>query len=113
MGRGVDGIQAQRLPEAGLGLVVGLELDEHLAVAGVLHEERLEPGDALLDAMLAAEVDGARLTEDEIASNAVFLFLAGHETTTNLIGNGVATVVVGKWCRQLDETKMREQLGGT
>ena len=29
---------------------------------------------------------------------------------TNLIGNGVATVVVGKWCKELDETQMRRHL---
>ncbi len=59
----------------------------------LLAEKRKQPGDALLDAMLAAEVDGARLSEDEIASNAVFLFLAGHETTTNLIGNGLLALL--------------------
>ncbi len=59
----------------------------------LLAEKRKRPGEALLDAMLAAEVDGARLTEDEIASNAVFLFLAGHETTTNLIGNGLLALL--------------------
>ncbi len=59
----------------------------------LLAEKRARPGDALLDAMLAAEVDGARLTEDEIAANAVFLFLAGHETTTNLIGNGMLALL--------------------
>ncbi len=55
----------------------------------LLAERRRAPGDALLDAMLAVEDDGARLTEDEIAANATFLFLAGHETTTGLIGNGL------------------------
>src|SRR5262245_13045581 len=39
--------------------------------------------------MLAVEEDGTSLTEDEVAANATFLFLAGHETTTNLIGNGL------------------------
>ncbi len=40
-------------------------------------------------------------------------FMSEARSLTNLIGNGVATVVVGKWCRQVDEAKMREQLGGT
>lgn len=62
-------------------------------IRALLAEKRKNPGDALLDAMLAAEVDGARLTEDEIAANAVFLFLAGHETTTNLIGNGLLALL--------------------
>lgn len=55
----------------------------------LLAERRRNPGDALLDAMLGVEEDGTRLSEDEVAANATFLFLAGHETTTNLIGNGL------------------------
>jgi cytochrome P450 len=58
-------------------------------IRDLLAEKRKRPGDALLDAMLAAEEDGQRLSEDEIVANATFLFLAGHETTTNLIGNGL------------------------
>ena len=58
-------------------------------IRALLAERRARPGDALLDAMLAVEEDGTRLTEDEVAANATFLFLAGHETTTNLIGNGL------------------------
>lgn len=59
----------------------------------LLAAKRKTPGDSLLDAMLAADVEGARLTEDEIAANAVFLFVAGHETTTNLIGNGLLALL--------------------
>jgi cytochrome P450 len=59
----------------------------------LLAERRKRPGDALLDAMLAVEEDGTSLTEDEIAANATFLFLAGHETTTNLIGNGMLALL--------------------
>ena len=58
-------------------------------IRALLAERRRHPGDALLDAMLAVEEDGTSLTEDEVAANATFLFLAGHETTTNLIGNGL------------------------
>src|SRR5664279_4261732 len=50
---------------------------------------RRAPGDALIDALLAVEDDGSRLTDDEIAANMTFLFLAGHATTTGLIGNGL------------------------
>jgi cytochrome P450 len=52
-------------------------------------ERRRTPGDALIDALLAVEEDGSRLTDDEIAANMTFLFLAGHLTTTGLIGNGL------------------------
>jgi hypothetical protein len=58
-------------------------------IRALLAERRRNPGDALLDAMLGVEEDGTTLTEDEVAANATFLFLAGHETTTNLIGNGL------------------------
>jgi aerobic C4-dicarboxylate transport protein len=37
-------------------------------------------------------------------------FMSEARALTNLIGNGVATVVVGKWCKQLDEAQMRAQL---
>jgi len=59
----------------------------------LLAERRKHPGDGLLDDLLAVEDEGARLTEDEIAANATFLFLAGHETTTNLIGNGLLALL--------------------
>jgi cytochrome P450 len=62
-------------------------------IRALLADKRKRPGEGLLDAMLAVEADGARLSEDEIAANAVFLFLAGHETTTNLIGNGLLALL--------------------
>jgi len=40
-------------------------------------------------------------------------FMSEARALTNLIGNGVATVVVGKWCGQVDESRMRQRLGGT
>jgi cytochrome P450 len=39
--------------------------------------------------MLAAEHEGGRLSADEVVSNCVLLLFAGHETTTNLLGNGL------------------------
>jgi len=38
-------------------------------------------------------------------------FMSEARALTNLIGNGVATVVVGKWCRQVDEHQLRLHLG--
>ncbi len=62
-------------------------------VRAFLAERRRNPGQGLIDDLLAVEEDGARLTEDEIAANATFLFIAGHETTTNLIGNGLLALM--------------------
>ncbi len=38
-------------------------------------------------------------------------FMSEARALTNLIGNGVATLVVGQWCGSVDEAKVREQLG--
>src|SRR3546814_21150020 len=37
--------------------------------------------------------NGEELTADELVQNCIFLLTAGHETTTNLIGNGIAAVL--------------------
>jgi cytochrome P450 len=58
-------------------------------VDDLIADHRARPGDDLLSALIAAEEDGGRLTADELRVNAVGLIVAGHETTTNLIGNGM------------------------
>ncbi len=55
----------------------------------LLRERRRRPGDDLIDLMLRAEHEGEALSEEEVASNCVLLLFAGHETTTNLLGNGL------------------------
>lgn len=50
---------------------------------------RLEEDDDLLAALIRAEEDGDVLSDQELIENVVLLYLAGHETTVNLIGNGV------------------------
>jgi aerobic C4-dicarboxylate transport protein len=37
-------------------------------------------------------------------------FMSEARALTNLVGNGVATIVVGKWCRQVDETRLQTEL---
>lgn len=51
------------------------------------------PRDDLISAMVAVSAGGDELTRDEIVSTAILLFGAGFETTTNLIGNGVFTLL--------------------
>lgn len=51
-------------------------------------QRRREPGDDLVSALVAAGGDDG-LSETDIIANVVLLFAAGHETTTNLIGNGL------------------------
>jgi cytochrome P450 len=56
-------------------------------------ERRTERKDDLISALVAAEEDGAKLTESELIANTVLLLIAGHETTTNLIGNGTLALL--------------------
>jgi cytochrome P450 len=55
----------------------------------LLAERRSEPRDDLLSAMIAAEQDGEHLDEVDLLALSSLLLVAGHETTTNLIGNAV------------------------
>ncbi len=52
-------------------------------------ERRDSPQDDLLSGLIAAEEEGDKLDEDELLATAILLFAAGHETTMNLIGNGM------------------------
>jgi cytochrome P450 len=58
-----------------------------------MKEQRVNAKDGLVSAMMAATVDGAKLTEDEIIANLIVTMVGGQETTTNLIGNGVLTLL--------------------
>ncbi len=60
---------------------------------GIFEERRANPRDDLLSALLAAEEAGDKLSEEELRSTVVLLFVAGHETTMNLIGNGTVAML--------------------
>ncbi|GAA2565706.1 cytochrome P450 [Mycolicibacterium diernhoferi] len=63
------------------------------AYATALAEDRrARPGDDLTTALVAAEVDGERLTSAEVASFFILLVVAGNETTRNAISHGVAAL---------------------
>lgn len=62
-------------------------------LATVVEERRREPREDLLSALVTAEQDGDKLTMDEVYSMAVLLLVAGNETTTNLIGNGLLALL--------------------
>jgi cytochrome P450 len=50
---------------------------------------RHSPGDDLTTQLVQAEEDGSKLSNEELTANIILLFGAGHETTVNLIGNGL------------------------
>jgi pimeloyl-[acyl-carrier protein] synthase len=60
--------------------------------SAIREEARVLP-DGLIRSLVEAEVDGERLSEDEVIANVIVTMVGGQETTTNLIGNGVLTLL--------------------
>jgi cytochrome P450 len=69
-----------------LGLLAGMGLAGYFDA--LFEERRRQPQDDLVSGLVAAEEEGDRLSADELRAITVLLFIAGHETTMNLIGNG-------------------------
>ncbi len=60
----------------------------------LIRERRQHPRENdVLTALITGSVDGERLSGNELVQNCIFLLNAGHETTSNLIGNGVAALL--------------------
>jgi cytochrome P450 len=58
-----------------------------------MREQRKSTRNGLIGAMINAEIDGGRLSEEEIVANLIVTMVGGQETTTNLIGNGILTLL--------------------
>ncbi|HKA83527.1 MAG TPA: cytochrome P450, partial [Acidimicrobiales bacterium] len=54
---------------------------------------RANPDDKLLSGLIAAEEDGETLSPEELIAQVILLYVAGHETTVNLIGNGTLALL--------------------
>ena len=60
---------------------------------GVIAERRIRPGEDLVSDLVAAEERGDVLEEEEIVATCVLLLFAGHETTRNLLANGLKAIL--------------------
>ena len=78
------------------------DVAERAAIAGLefmqyfnelAEERRQRPQGDLVSALAADEDAGDRLSNDELVANLILLLIAGHETTTNLIGNGTLALL--------------------
>ena len=71
------------------------EAAEHMSayIREVVDHRRTHLGDDLLSALLQVEEQGDRLSTPELLSFALLLYVAGHETTVNLIGNGTLALL--------------------
>lgn len=58
-----------------------------------IREQQRQPRDGVVYALMTAEKDGDRLTEEEVIANCIITMTGGQETTTNLIGNGLLTLL--------------------
>lgn len=58
-----------------------------------IREQESKPHDGLIRSLMDAEVDGQRLSEDEVIANTIVTMVGGQETTTNLIGSGLLTLI--------------------
>jgi cytochrome P450 len=59
----------------------------------LIDERRRRPQDDVLTGLVRAELEGSRLSADELMAMLILLLVAGNETTTNLIGNAVLTLL--------------------
>ena len=58
-----------------------------------INKMRQNPREGLIHSFMTAELDGDRLSEEEIVANCIVTMVGGQETTTNLIGNGLLTLL--------------------
>ncbi len=67
----------------------GSVLQSEAYFAALLEDRRRQPRDDLLTALVESETEHGILTREEVIANVGLLFAAGHETTVNLLGNGL------------------------
>jgi pimeloyl-[acyl-carrier protein] synthase len=78
---------------AQLGGAIGASLAFTAYLVPLFEERRRHPRDDLISALVAAEEAGDRLGTDELLTTVILLLVAGHETTMNLIGNGLLALL--------------------
>ncbi|MCP2341575.1 cytochrome P450 [Actinomadura rupiterrae] len=83
-------------------------------VEALVEKRRADPGDALLDALIAArdeEGDGSGLSGPELVSMVINIITAGHETTAHLVATAVFTLVTeGRWPTRVGPELVEEVL---
>jgi pimeloyl-[acyl-carrier protein] synthase len=74
--------------------------DVHRAVEGLtayfhdaIRAQRKQPRSGLIHTLMTSEMDGDRLTDEEVVANCIVTMVGGLETTTNLIGNGILSLL--------------------
>ena len=73
----------------------------HAYLSALIDAKRAEPDDALISGLIEVADGGDRLSQDELVAMSMMLLIAGHETTVNLIGNGVLALLTHPEQRKL------------
>ena len=82
----------QHNPER-VGQVLKSVADMTAYFRSAIREEKRKLGDGMIRSLVEAESDGARLSEEEVIANTIVTMVGGQETTTNLIGSGLLTLL--------------------
>jgi len=80
----------------------------HRYFSDVIEKRRIQPGNDLISLLLSTESGDDPLVENDIFANAIFFFIAGHETTANMIGNMLLCLF--QHPKQLDLLKHKPEL---
>jgi hypothetical protein len=80
-------------------------------VAARMAEQRASPNDGLISSLMSAEVDGQRLSDDEVIANTIVTMIGGRETTTNLIASGFLTLLRNP--ESLEQLRDHPEIAGT
>jgi hypothetical protein len=80
-------------------------------VAARMAEQRASPNDGLISSLISAEVDGQRLSDDEVIASTIVTMIGGRETTTNLIASGFLTLLRDP--ESLEQLRDHPEIAGT
>ena len=98
-----------RSEDEAASMAAGMQVLQYINTS--IEMKRTEPGDDLLSALVHLEEDGDRLSHIELTSMVNLLLIAGHETTVNLIGNGMLELL--RHPDQMDRLRAEPGLIGT
>lgn len=85
-------VQADPGSSEGSATALGAATSLYEYFAAFIADRRAAPQEDLITALVLADVDGRRLTDDELLGFCLLLLVAGHETTTNLIANAAVVL---------------------
>jgi hypothetical protein len=100
----------QHHPDRMTAIVQSLESLKNY-VAARMAEQRASPNDGLISSLISAEVDGQRLSDDEVIASTIVTMIGGRETTTNLIASGFLTLLRDP--ESLEQLRDHPEIAGT